>query len=118
MNNNTIEPSKCKDQTRRVREAKRKKGRSIGQFVRETGRIRDVKTSFLWVGKGDLKIDTKALIMTAQDQSVLIMSRTILINEGIHQSVNGECMKLAQKEHKRLYNTTLIIRLKICKKFD
>ena len=93
-----------------------------GQFIRDMPEGTDKETSSLWMRKRELKIPTKALICSAQEQT----TRTNYVKYHIDKSVNspscrmcGEtsksitnvvshCSKLARREYKRKHVARMV----------
>ena len=103
-----------------------------GQFVREMPESTDVKKTWEWLRKADLKIQTESLLCAAQEQAL----RTNYVKHHIDKSAESplcrmceakgetvhhivsECKKLAQKEYKRRHdNVARIVHWHLCKKY-
>ena len=103
------------------------------QFIRDMPDGTDKEKSWLWLRKCDLKIPSKALIRSAQEQAI----RTNYVKYHIDKSVDShscrmcgetgktirhivsECSKLAQREYKRRDdNVAKMVHWKLCKKFN
>ena len=102
-----------------------------GQFIREMPEKVDREKTWNWLGKGDLKIQTEALLCAAQEQAI----RTSYIKRHIDKSsenpicrmceergetahhIVSECEKLTQKEYKRRHdNVARKVHWELCKK--
>ena len=107
--------------TRQRAEERRKKfleKKMHGQFNKEISDSIDKEKSWYWLSRSDVKVETEALLCTAQEQAL----RTNYIKHNIDKSIDsplcrmcgkcGEsvqhivsgCEKLAQKEHKRRHD--------------
>ena len=104
-----------------------------GQFLRDLPEGTDVKQTFAWMGKMDIKPETEALICAAQEQAL----RTNYVKFNIDKTAESplcrmckskgefvghiisECPKLAQKEYKRRHdNVARIIHWELCGKYQ
>ena len=104
-----------------------------GQFNKEISDSIDKEKSMYWLSRGDLKVETEALLCAAQEQAL----RTNYIKHNIHKSIDsplcrmcgkcGEsvqhiasgCEKLTQKEYKRRYdNVAKKIHWDLCKRHE
>ena len=102
-------------------------------FIRDMPEGTEQEKSCLWLIKCDLKIPSKALICSAQEQAI----RTNYDKYHIDKSVDlpscrmcgekgktishivSECSKLSQRECKRRYdNVTRMINVNFCEKFN
>ena len=110
-----------------------KEKRMHGQFLSEMNENVDRDKCWEWLRKGDLKVQTEALICAAQEQAL----RTNYIKYNIDktsdspycrlcgqkgETVNhiiSECTKLAQREYKRRHDKVgKIVHWKLCKKYN
>ena len=101
-----------------------------GQYLRQTKEVRSDQCC-AWLQNGDLKRETKSLVVAAQNQSI----RTNLVKTKIDKSqgdslcrmcrkvdesidhIVSSCSKLAQKEYKRRHNSVRkIIHWKLARK--
>ena len=104
----------------------------LGQFVRDTEPVSDKEKSWGWLQNGDLKKETKGVILSAQGQAL----RTNYVKFRIDHScvspkcrmcgdkdetvwhVIGECSKLSGTEYKRRHdNAARIIHRALCMKY-
>ena len=104
-----------------------------GQYYKEASDDIDKKKMWRWLQKSDLKVETEALICTAQEQAI----RTNYIKFNIDKTIESpmcrmcgergesidhivsECEKRAQREHKRRHdNVARIIHWTLCVKHD
>ena len=102
-----------------------------GQFVREIPEIVDKDKAWKWLSRGNLKIETEALLCAAQEQAI----RTNYVKYHIDRTsesplrrlcgkkvesvlqLASACEKLAQKENKRRYvNVARIVHWDLSKK--
>ena len=103
-----------------------------GQYLMETKKVRSDQC-WAWLDNGDLKRETKSLIVAAQNQSI----RTKLVKAKIDKSqgdslcrmcrkvdesidhIDSRCSKLAEKEYKRNHdNLGKIVHWKLARKCD
>ena len=102
-----------------------------GQLPREMPRQLTIKT-WEWTRKGDLKVETEALIFAAQEQPLRTNYVTFNINKSVDsalcrlcgqkgETINNiisECKCLVQKEYKRKHdNVTSLVRRKLYCRF-
>ena len=118
-----------------IREKKElwKNKRMYGQFVREIQETTDEKERWYWLRKADLKVETKAMLCAAQEQTI----RTNYVKHKIDKTAQSpfcrmydkksetishivsECEKVAQKEYKRRHdNVARIVHWKLCGKYN
>ena len=103
----------------------------MGQLVREMPETTDEKKTWNWLRKADLKVETEAVLCTAQEQAI----RTNYVKHNIDKTAQSplcrmcdkksetitdivkECEKLTQKEYKRRHdNVARIVHWKLCGK--
>ena len=108
------------------------KKRLHGQFVREIPEMKHVEESWSWLRKGDLKIQTEALIWAGQEQAL----RTNYVKYHIDKTVESplcrlcdekgesvshivcECKKLSQRKYKQRHdNVAKVFHWKLCEKY-
>ena len=101
-----------------------------GQYLRQTKEVR-IDQCWAWLQNGDLKRETKSLIVAAQNQTIrtnLVKAKIVKsqgdslcrvcrkVDESIDHIVSG-CRKLAQKEYKRRHdNLGKIVHWELAKK--
>ena len=127
----TITSVEFKKQREKELKEKWNEKRMHGQFIWETTEKVDKEKSWQWLSRGDLKVETEALLCAAQEQAV----RTNYIKYHIDnnsdtpmcrlcekkgesvQHITGGCEKLAQKEYKRRHdNVAKKVHWDTCKK--
>ena len=129
----TVNAKDFKKQKAEERKEKFLEKKMHGQFSREMPEKVDKEKSWYWLSRGDVKVETEALLCAAQEQAI----RTNYIKHHIDKSIDspmcrmcgkcGEsvqhivsgCEKLAQKEYKRRHdNVAKKIHWDLCKRHD
>ena len=129
----TINSNELKRQRAEERKKKFLEKKMHGQFNKEISDSIDKEKSWYWLSRSDVKVETEALLCTAQEQAL----RTNYIKHNIDKSIDsplcrmcgkcGEsvqhivsgCEKLAQKEHKRRHdNVAKKIHWDLCKRHE
>ncbi len=109
------QPEEVPEESRKKRYQEKK---LHGQFERQTREIRDTESTFRWLQTSQLKRETEALIMAAQEQSLRTNSIKCHIDKTVQsdrcracktqpetaEHLTGGCPKLAQKEYKRRHD--------------
>ena len=127
-----VEPSDYKEAEKLKGMQNWKNKDMLGQFVRDTEPVSDKEKSWGWLRNGDLKKETKDMILAAHGQAL----RTNYVKFSIKHScvspkcrmcddkdetvwhVIGECSKLAGTEYKRRHdNLARIIHRALCIKY-
>ena len=129
----TVNSNEFKTQRAEERKKKCLEKKMHGQFSKEISDSVDKEKSWYWLSRGDLKVETEALLCAAQEQAL----RTNYIEHNIDKSIDsplcrmcgkcGEsvqhivsgCEKLAQKEYKRRRdNVAKKIHWDLCKRHE
>ena len=130
-----IEKTKYKNEEMKETEDQWKKKKMYGQYYRDMSECADLKKTWQWLQKCDLKPETEALICAAQEQA-LRTKRTNYIKCKIDKTIESllcrlckekgesvyhivsECKVLAQREYKRRHDKIAqFVHWELCGKF-